>query len=352
MTAEPSTRLRKYRVLTAPGTPLRAGLDRIVRGRTGALVVVGTNRAVEQISTGGFPLDVPYTPTALRELAKMDGAIILSGDCDRILSAGVHLMPDPTFPTDETGTRHRTADRVAQQTGCPVITVSESMNTISVFSNTDRLLVERPEAIMARANLAMQTLERFKGRLLQALSRLSSLEVQEQVTIRDVALVAQRHEMLRRLLSETEMRVTELGTDGRLVAMQLSDVQAGLEDLPALLEKDYCPAGDVDFAMAHLTEVPDSDLVELTTVSRALGFNDAIDTRIVTRGFRQLASIPRLPTSVAERLVDHFGDLQGLFSASRAELQVVEGVGEGRARMIRDGLTRLAESAYNERPEA
>src|SRR5699024_9194139 len=160
--------------------PLREGLDRILRGRTGALVVLGTNPTVESISTGGFPIDVPYSPTSLRELAKMDGAIIYDLERDRLLGAGVHPMPDADIPTDETGTRHRTADRVSVQTGLAVLSVSASMSTISLFIDGHRHLVEHTEEVLSRANQALQTLERYRERLRVLIHRLSTLEVEEQ----------------------------------------------------------------------------------------------------------------------------------------------------------------------------
>ena len=186
----------------APGTTLREGFERILRARTGALVVLGHNKIISQISTGGFPLEVAYSPTALRELAKMDGAIICDGPDHRIVAAGVQLMPDPAIETVETGTRHRTADRVARQSGLPVVSISASMSTISVYLDQSRHVVEHSDQILSRANQALQALERYRTRLWQVTGRLSSLEVQDQVTIRDLALVALRMEMVRRLDAE------------------------------------------------------------------------------------------------------------------------------------------------------
>jgi diadenylate cyclase len=338
----------------APGTALREGFERIVRGRTGGLIVLGQNRTITQVSTGGFPLDVPYTATALRELAKMDGAIILDLHTDRIVAAGVQLMPDPSIDTVETGTRHRTADRVARQSGLPVVSISASMSTISLYLDHSRHQVERSEQILSRANQALQTFERYRGRLTEVTNRLSSLEVQDQVTLKDLALLGQRLEMVRRLDLELSGYVAELGTDGRLLALQLFELNAGLELLRALIEKDYetADAGRV-FSLDGLQSLSAAELLEPLTVARVLGFTHAthLDTRVSARGYRQLAQIKRLPPQLAARLIEHFGDLQTLFGASTADLQAVEGVGESRARIIRDGLVRLAESAYTERME-
>ena len=337
----------------APGTPLRDGFERILRGRTGALVVLGRNPVIDDISTGGFALDVPFSPTALRELAKMDGAIVLDPEAGRIVSAGVQLMPDPRVHTVETGTRHRTADRVARQSGLPVVSVSASMSTISLFIESHRHVFEQSDQILSRANQALQTLERYRARVSEVTNRLSALEVQDQVTVRDVALVAQRLEMVRRLNAELDGYVVELGTDGRLLALQLYELSAGLDDLRELLERDYRPGGDTGFGLAALMGLDLAELLDPVAVVRAIGFpgHDHLDTRVSARGYRQVPQIQRLPPGLGDRLIEHFGSLQALFGASTTELQAVEGVGASRARLIRDGLLRLAEAAYDEQVE-
>lgn len=343
--------LRRHHEMLAQGTPLRAGLERILRGRTGALIVVGRNAQLDPVVTGGFQLDTPFTPTALRELCKMDGAVIVSSELDQILAAGVHLMPDPDIETIETGTRHRTADRVARQTGLPVVTVSASMSTIALYLPDGRHVVEATETLLSRANQALQTFERYLDRFRQVTNRLSSLEVQDQVTVKDLALVAQRLELVRRLERELDDYVVQLGTDGRLLELQLLELESEVEQLGELLERDYRPEEPIDgFGIANLASLNTTDLLDPTTVARTIGFGpgDHLDTRLSTRGYRQLAQISRLPSSLGARLLEHFGSLQGLFGASSAELMQVEGVGEQRARMIRNGLIRLAESAYTD----
>ena len=332
----------------APGTPLREGFERILRGRTGALVVLGNTREVLELCTGGFVLDVPFTATALRELAKMDGAIVLDAGRFRIVRAGVQLMPDPALDTIETGTRHRTADRVAQQTGVPVISVSASMSTISLYVAGRRRVVEQSERIMARANQALQTLERYRGRLSELTNRLSALEVHEQVTVRDVAAVAQQIEMVRRLQYELEGYIIELGTDGRLLDLQLFELSAGVDELAELLERDYRPEGDSSFGLAPLADLSTPELLDSANVARTIGLGTHVDGRIASRGYRQVAELSRIPPALGVRLLEHFGGLQGLFAASAADLQQVDGVGDSRARIIRDGLVRLADAAYSE----
>ena len=173
----------------APGTELRDGLERILRGRTGALIVLGFDKTVESICTGGFPLDIEFSATRLRELCKMDGAVVLDRDGTRILQAAVQLVPDSRIETSESGTRHRTAERVAKQTGIPVISVSQSMGVVALYVDGIRKVVEGSAATLSRADQALQTLERYKSRLDEVTSTLSALEIEDLVTIRDVVNV-------------------------------------------------------------------------------------------------------------------------------------------------------------------
>lgn len=347
--------LRNTLEAIAPGTALRDGLERILRGRTGALIVLGHDRTVESICTGGFVLDVPFTATGLRELAKMDGAIIVDKDATRILRAAVHLMPDHTIPSEETGTRHRTADRVAKQTEFPVISVSQSMQIIAAYVGDTRHVLEDSGQILSRANQALATLERYKLRLDEVASTLSALEIEDLVTVRDVAVVAQRLEMVTRIAREIEDYVLELGTDGRLLSLQLEELVTGVDAERELVVRDYLPPGrkarSPQVLLDRLEALSPTDLVDVASVAKALGLGSAehLDGAVAPRGYRLLAKVPRLPGTVVDRLVEHFGTLQKLLSAGIDDLQVVDGVGELRARSVREGLSRLAESSILER---
>jgi diadenylate cyclase len=353
--SDEALRLRDTLALIAPGTALRDGLERILRGRTGALIVLGSDRAVEGIASGGFNLDVPFTATGLRELAKMDGAIILDRDISRIHRAAVHLMPDHTIHSDETGTRHRTADRVARQTGFPVISVSQSMQIIAAYVGEIRYVLEDSAQILSRANQALATLERYKLRLDEVASTLSALEIEDLVTVRDVAVVAQRLEMVTRIAAEIEDYVLELGTDGRLLSLQLEELVTGVDAEREMVVRDYLPLGRDHrahrAAVAKLEGLSPTELVDTGAVARALGLSatERLDGAVAPRGYRLLAKVPRLPTVMIDRLIEHFGTLQKLLSAGIDDLQAVEGIGELRARSVREGLSRLAESSILER---
>lgn len=350
--------LRASLSAVAPGTALRDGLERVLRGNTGGLIVLGFDRSVEALCSGGFVLDVEFSATRLRELCKLDGSLIIDKDVTKIVRAGVQLVPDASIPTEETGTRHRTAQRVSIQTGHPVVSVSQSMHLIALYVDGQRRVLEDSAAILSRANQALATLERYKLRLDEVAGTLSALEIEDLVTVRDVSAVSQRLEMVRRIATEIAEYVVELGTDGRLLALQLDELIAGVEPERELVARDYVPEPSgkrtrtVTGALGELDRLSHTELLELPTVARALGYSGApetLDSAVSPRGFRLLAKVPRLPNTVIERLVDHFGGLQKLLAASVDDLQAVDGVGEARARSVREGLSRLAESSILER---
>lgn len=340
----------------APGTPLREGLERILRGRTGALIVLGHDATVEAMCDGGFRLDVEFSATRLRELSKMDGAVVLSDDASRILRANVQLMPDATIPTVESGTRHRTAERAGIQTNLPVIAVSHSMAIISLYFGGLRYVVADPSAILGRANQALATLQRYKSRLDEVAASLSALEIEDFATLRDVMTVLQRLLMVRRIADELTSSVIELGTDGRWLGLQLDELISGTEEMRELLIRDYLPTDGVDRdiqqVISGLRRLDDAEILDLLSVAKVLGYQgqlDLLDMPTSPRGYRLLAGIPRVPPAILERLISHFGSLQGLLAATAADLQLVDGVGEQRARVVREGLSRLAESSIVDR---
>lgn len=340
--------------MVAPGTALREGLERILRGRTGALVVLGYDRQVETLCTGGFVLDVEFSATRLRELAKMDGAIIIDPKAHRIVRAATQLVPDPSISTSEYGTRHRTAERTARQTGHPVISVSQSMNLVALYLEGQRHVLEDSAQILSRANQALATLERYKSRLDEVTGTLSALEIEGLATLRDVVTVAQRQEMVRRIAQEIEGYVVELGTDGRLLGLQLTELVAGLDSERVLLARDYGYDSEppVDAILAALSTLSSEDLLDMACVASALGHTVGeaeLDQPLNPRGYRLLAKVPRLPGSVVARLVTHFDGLQRLLGATVEDLLAIDGVGDARARTIREALSRLAESSILDR---
>jgi diadenylate cyclase len=354
-TSDKDSALRAVLATVAPGTWLRVGLERILRGNTGALIVLGWDETVDSLCTGGFPLDVESSATRLRELAKMDGAVVLSSDGTRILRAGTHLMPDPSVDTDESGTRHRTAQRVAMQTGHPVISVSQSMRIIGLYLGKQRYVLETSGELLGRANQAIATLERYKARLDEVSNTLSALEIEDLVTVRDAAMVLQRLEMVRRIADEITGYVIELGTDGRLLALQLEELMAGVDADRDLIVRDYLPGGGrrtPEEVLAELVDLSATDLLDLGLVAATMGFATApesLDGVASPRGYRLLARVPRLPVPTLDRVVQHFDGLQKLLAATVEDLQSVDGVGESRARSVREAISRLADASIIDR---
>lgn len=340
--------------LVAPGRPLREGMDRILQAKMGALIVVGDGPEVLALCSGGFLLDAEFTPQRLSELAKMDGAMILSADCTRIARANVHLVPDPDIPTSETGTRHRTAERVAKQIDAPVLTVSEELSMVAVHRRGQKRTLEPVARVLTRADQALQILERYRSRLDAVSNALSALEIEDLVTVRDVAAALQRAEMVRRIAEEIEEYVIELGADGRLILLQLEELMGGVEDVRRLVAKDYhveAEGVDVRTVLGALADVDTEILLDVREVAEVLGLphDVGLDTAVQARGFRLLNKIPRLPEAVADHVVTRFAQLGKILRASIPDLVEVEGVGESRARAIKDGLARLAESSILER---
>ena len=351
---EPDARLVEVLQKVAPGTALREGIDRIINAGKGAIIVLGTDETVERLVSGGFRMATRFSAQRLSEVAKMDGAIILDERVEKIVHANVHLVPDPTVPTSETGTRHRTAERVARQTGRPVISVSESMRIVTLYVDSLKHVLQEISSIFFRANQALATLERYRNRLDEVASSLSSFEIENVVTLRDVVTVLQRAEMVRRIAEEIEMAITELGTDGRLLQLQLDELMLGVEEERELVVRDYMADGRRSHAaiLVDFHRMETEQLLDLGRLARVLGYTIAsgrLDQPMSARGYRLLSRIPRLPESVIEKLVDQFSSLQKLMDASISELDQVEGIGEARARSIKEGIARLAESSILER---
>jgi diadenylate cyclase len=357
--------------LVAPGTSLRDGIDRILQAKRGALIVVGDDPVVLSICTGGFLLDAEFSPQRLSELAKMDGAIILAHDTSRIARANVHLVPRASIPTSETGTRHRTAERVARSIDVPVVTASEAMATVTVYRHARKHTLQRTGQLLARAAQAVTTVQRFKTRFDFALASLSTLEVEDAVSVRDVVGVLQPGEMVLRIVEEIEDYLVELGEDGRLIRLQLEELGAGLDEALLLVVLDYvAPRGIARSARmadghtdgrtgrdlaAHkaletLHALTPEQLLDQGLVAAALGLGSAgLDAGIEARGYRLLHQLPRVSAVIVERIVDRFTTLPRIMQASLGELEQVGGVGEAKARSVKHGLARLAEASILER---
>jgi diadenylate cyclase len=333
----------------APGTDLRQAIDDIIRSREGALIVVGDPDGLSFLYSGGIRLDQPFTPQLLYELAKMDGAIVVDPNVTKLAYANVQLMPDPTIPSNETGTRHRTAERVAKQTGALVISISQQRSTISVFSGPTRYQLDPVADLLAKTNQALATLETYRQRLEQVLTRLTALEFQNAVVLDDVLVVLQRAEMTTRMAAEIERDCVELGSEGRLIRMQLTELIEGVPAERAFVVYDYHVDGDgpkAQLALEALHAVPYRQLLDFERLAELLGYPrdvNPLDHSVTPRGFRVLSHIPRLPEQVVKRVAQDMSGLDSIVRASQRDLEAIAGVGAVRAREIREGLRRLQE---------
>ena len=337
--------------LISPGTPIRDGLENILRAKTGALLLITDNNdVIKEVVDGGFSINEEYTSSKLYELAKMDGAIVLSGDLKRILFANAQLIPSREIETRETGTRHRTAERTAKQTGELVISISQRRNIITIFKGNDRYILEDTDVVLNKANQGVQTLERYKKVFDNKLSILNEYEFNDIVTLENVIVAIQRAEMVMRIVEDIQSQIYELGNDGRLVKMQLEELIGGVEKEELLIIKDYLAASKKkrtpEKVMEELSEVQYEDLTKEVTIAKLLGyenFDNYDEVGVYTRGYRILNKIPRMPSNIVENLVSSYKSFQHILAADIESLDEVDGIGEVRARTIKQSLRRMQE---------
>jgi diadenylate cyclase len=333
----------------APGTPIRQAVDDVIRSHEGALLVIGDPAELSFLYSGGIRLDAPFRPQLLYELAKMDGAIIIDATVRRLAWANVQLMPDPTIPSEETGTRHRTAERVAKQTGALVVSVSQQRETVTVFVGQARYQLDPVADVLAKTNQALGTLETYRQRLEQVLTRLTALEFQNAVVLDDVLVTLQRAEMTSRMAERIKRDCVELGSEGRLIRLQLEELVGNVPADRDAIVRDYhavSAEAEATIALEGLRALRYQDLLEFDRLVDLLGYSrgsSPLDTSVQPRGYRVLSHIPRVPEPVVRHVVRDFGSLDTVVRASQRDLEAVEGVGAVRAREIREGLRRLQE---------
>ena len=346
MRIEKDKEIKNILKIIGPGTHLREGLENILRAKTGGLIVFGDSDEVLKIVDGGFTINSEYTPSYIYELAKMDGAIVLNSDLKKIVCANTQLVPDASIPTFETGTRHRTAQRVARQTGKITIAISQRRNIITVYKGDLKYVLRDTSVILARANQAIQTLEKYVAVLDRVINNLNILEFQDLVTLFDVVTAVQRTEMVMRIVGEIERYIIELGNEGRLISMQLNELVKFIEQDGILLIRDYCK-DDLDHYEIYkeIQRFSSEELLDLELIAKEMGHVSVplVDTLISSRGYRIINKIPRIPTTVIENLIKHFIDLNAVLEANTNDLDQVEGIGEARARAIKNGLRRIKE---------
>jgi diadenylate cyclase len=347
--ARQDPRLLRALDIVAPGTALREGMDNIVHSRTGGLIVIGDPEEVSFLFSGGINLDIDYTPALLYQVAKMDGAIVLNEQATKIVCANVQLMPDPTILSSETGTRHRTAERVSKQTDALVVAVSERRDVVSLYLGGMKYILQDIPAVLAKANQGLATLDKYRARLDSVSTRLTRLEFEGAAVLYEVLSVLQRAELVTRMAVEVERYIVELGTEGRLIEMQLEETMVGVAADKSALIRDYSVEDteeNLATTLAAIARMPHQDLLDFGRLAELLGYDrkvSTLDFPVSPRGYRVLGRIPRLPKLVVQRIIQEFGGLEEVLAASDDDLEAVEGVGAGRAKDIREGLRRLQE---------
>lgn len=335
--------------LIAPGTPIRDGLENILKAKTGALIVISDTKEVLDLVDGGFRLDIDYTSSRLYELAKMDGAIVLSADFKKILYANTQLIPDSSIITTETGTRHRTAERTAKQTGALVISISQRRSIITIFKGNERYVLEDTSKVISKANQALQTVEKYKKVFDSKLSLLNEYEFNDIVTLENVIISIQRAEMVRKMVEEVERAIFELGDEGRLLEIQLKELVGDLENEELLIVKDHMSPSKKklpDKILEEIEKLNHEDLMKSDKIAKMLGYQDFEnydEVGVYTRGYRVLNKIPRMPSNIVDNLVKSFKSFQHILAADIPQLDEVEGIGEVRARTIKQSLKRMQE---------
>ena len=335
--------------MIAPGTKIREGLENILKAKTGGLIVISDSENVMNIVDGGFKIDVEYTPSRLYELAKMDGAMILSSDMKKILYANAQIIPSPEIPTNETGTRHRTAERTAKQTGELVISISQRRNIITIFKGDSRYVLEDTSKVITKANQALQTVEKYKKVFDSKLSLLNEYEFNDIVTLENVIVALQRAEMVMMVADEVKKAIFELGEEGRLLQLQLDELIGDLEQEETLIIKDYMVPNkrkDAEDVLDEIRMLSHEELGKSQVIAKMLGYGDFDnydEVGVFTKGYRVLNKIPRMPSNIVENLVKTFKSFQHILAADIPSLDAVEGIGEVRARAIRQSLRRMQE---------
>ena len=311
------------------------------------MLITDNNEVLNEVVDGGFFINEDYTSSKLYELAKMDGAIVLSGDMKKILFANAQLIPSNQIPSLETGTRHKTAERTAKQTGELVISISQRRNIITIFKENSRYILEDTDIVLSKANQAVQTLEKYRKVYDNKLNILNEYEINDIVTLDDVLSVIQRAEMVMKIVEEIKKKIYELGDDGRLVNMQLDDLIGVLEKEEIQIIKDYIVSDtNPEDVIEQLQNLSHEELIKQTTIAKILGyesFENYEDLAVYPRGYRILNKIPRMPNTIIENLIKAFKSFQHILAAETSDLDKVDGIGEVRAEAIKQYLRKMQE---------
>lgn len=330
---------------TAPGTAMRRALDMIIAGHLGALICVGDVEHVLAAGNDGFPLNISFTANRLFELSKMDGAVVLDGDLNQILRANFHLNPDPSLPTSETGMRHRTAARMSLLTKALVISVSERRQVVNLYIGGRSHQLRTVPEIMTLTSQLQGTLQSTRQSLDRGLLRLSSLELDNYVTLSDITYLYNQFELL--LLIDKDLRryVNELGAEGRSVEMQRSQFVGDVEDEYILMIRDYAANSSREEAVrirSQFSQLAADASLNCKNVSKILGRENLKEDSVITPlGLRTLSRISVVREGMADKIVDEYGSLRELLDAIEDNPSRLDDIGVNNPSILADSLTRM-----------
>ncbi|MBS3079748.1 DNA integrity scanning diadenylate cyclase DisA [Candidatus Pacearchaeota archaeon] len=311
------TKLDILKKLSA-GTGLRESLNDIVKGGMGGLIVVNNPR-VGSVFNGGFYVNCKFTSKRLTELAKMDGAIILSDDFKKILYANTLLVPSMEYGSVETGTRHQAAERTAKQISGFVIAVSERRGVITIYYGNSRYVLQETQELLIRATEALQILDKQREVLNELVANLNVLEVTSLVSVADVCSVIERLEMIRKMGAIINEYIVELGKDGVIARMRLRELTKGIDEKEEAIIKDYIlrPLRAIQF----LDGLSFEGLLDIENLAKVL-FGKSLDTSLTPRGFRILGKT-HLSKQEVDNLIKCFKNLDGILNAEKDILEKI-----------------------------
>ena len=344
---EPTTaeRIEQAILTTAPGTAVRRALDMIIAGHLGALICVGDTDAVLAAGNDGFPLNISFTANRLFELSKMDGAIVVDRDLTQILRANFHLNPDPSLPTSETGMRHRTAARMSLLTNALVISVSERRQVVNLYINGKSHQLRAVPEIMTSASQLITTLQTTRQSLDRGLLRLTTLELDNYVTLGDVTGILNYFETLMTAADELDKCIDQLGSEGRTVEMQREQLVGDMEEEYLLLIRDYARDSSEEHAQAIRENLHGTDPANLRSpkcVAKALGYDDLReDSVMVPLGLRTLSRVSVVREGMADKIVDEYGNLRELMDDIEQNPSRLDVIGVKNPSILADSLYRM-----------
>ncbi len=339
--------------LIAPGTPLRSALNRIQEAELGALIVIGDPKNIEQYIGGGFRIDAPYTPQLVYELSKMDGAILLSEDIEIIYGANIQLQPDSDIKTDESGTRHRTADRLAKQTEYLVLAVSERRHKITVYKGSFRYTLNDIQDLIVKSSQAITALEKYSTAIQHYLANLTILEFDNMVTLNEVVEIIKKYALLFKIADELEGYIIELGNEGRLIEIQYEEIMQDIEEGIINIIRDYKNNSMKEREIFDLIrELTKEELLNMNKISSILGYGIKsvnFDEKITPKGYRIISTIKRLSKKDIDLVVEKYDQFSNILSADAISISKVKGISKLKADHIARGLLRIKNTLMMEK---